>query len=76
MAVDGRLEFIDKEMCVTLTKLCSFPPSPQPDRLPWMPVLCSKRIEKQISEIEEKIEKKKIEVCNVYEPRFPGSSPV
>lgn len=59
MAVDGRLDFIEKEMCVLLGSRATF--------ATWNTDSFGayrKRIETQIAEIQEKSEKKKMEVWN------------
>jgi hypothetical protein len=53
MAVNGRLEFIDKEMWVQASASCE-----RPNVL----IRSSKRIEKQIKEIQDKAETVKMEV--------------
>jgi prefoldin beta subunit len=53
MAVNGRLEFIEKEMYVN--------PSPHVDS--YVLTFLSKRIEKQIKDIQDKAENVKTQVC-------------
>ena len=61
MAVEGRLEFIEREMCVRLLGKRIL----LPQVIAWadQKKMHSKRLEKQIQEMEMESEAKKMEVC-------------